>query len=53
MAFKGMQALLEKGLKVPDMPAVAGFDDLLEASTQSTQMPTVHQPLFEMVSRHS
>jgi len=48
MAIKGMQVLLMKGLKVPNATAVAGFDDILEASIQSTPVTTVRQPLFEM-----
>jgi diguanylate cyclase (GGDEF)-like protein len=48
MAIKGMQILRGKGISVPDSIAVAGFDDIMEASTQATPLTTVSQPQFEM-----
>jgi len=51
MAIQGMRILNDKGIKVPGSTAVAGFDDILEASTQATPMTTVRQPLFDMAWR--
>lgn len=48
MAIRGMRLLRERGFKVPGATAVAGFDDILEASIQSTPVTTVRQPLFDM-----
>jgi diguanylate cyclase (GGDEF)-like protein len=48
MAIKGMQILKGKGISVPDSIAVAGFDDIIEASTQATPLTTISQPQFEM-----
>jgi diguanylate cyclase (GGDEF)-like protein len=51
MAIKGMQILREKGFGIPGATGVAGFDDIVEASMQTTPLTTVRQPLFEMAWR--
>jgi diguanylate cyclase (GGDEF)-like protein len=48
MAINGMQFLHELGIPVPSGAAVTGFDDIVEASTQTTPITTVRQPLWAM-----
>jgi diguanylate cyclase (GGDEF)-like protein len=48
MAIKGMRILRDKGFDIPCEAAVAGFDDIAEASTQPVPLTTIRQPLFEM-----
>lgn len=51
MAIKGLQALRERGCKVPTRTAVTGFDDIAEAQAQMIPLTTVRQPLEEMARR--
>jgi diguanylate cyclase (GGDEF)-like protein len=48
MAIKGMHILRERGIEAPEDAAVAGFDDIFEASMLETPLTTVRQPLYEM-----
>jgi len=46
-ALGAMQALREAGRRIPQEVAVVGFDDRVEAKTQSPLLTTVHYPVFE------
>jgi hypothetical protein len=48
MALGAMQALKERGCRVPHDVAVIGFDNRLEGTTQEPALSTVHVPLYEM-----
>jgi signal transduction histidine kinase/DNA-binding LacI/PurR family transcriptional regulator/AraC-like DNA-binding protein len=48
MALGAMQALKEKGNKVPQDVAVIGFDNRLEGTTQEPALSSIHVPLYEM-----
>ncbi len=48
IAVGAMEALAEKGIRVPDDISIAGFDDTLLARTTHPQLSTVHQPLRRM-----
>jgi len=48
MAIGAMQAMLERGLRVPDDVSVVGFDDTAEAEIVTPHLTTVHQPLAEI-----
>ncbi|MGE5588367.1 MAG: LacI family DNA-binding transcriptional regulator [Clostridia bacterium] len=50
MAIGAMEALEEKGLRVPDDMAVIGFDDIRDAHLVRPRLSTVHQPIAEMGS---
>jgi len=51
MAFGAMQAIREKGMKVPDDYSIVGFDDMYFSSISSPQLTTVAQPLKEMATQ--
>ena len=51
MAFGAMQAIREKGMKVPDDHSIVGFDDMYFSSISSPQLTTVAQPLKEMATQ--
>ena len=48
MAFGALQALREKGVRVPNDVALVGFDDLPMAETTNPPLTTVAQPIREM-----
>ncbi len=48
MAFGALQALHERGIRVPDQVALAGFDDIAFAAMMSPPLTTVHHPMREM-----
>ncbi len=48
MAMGALQALAERGLKVPDDVAVMGFDDIPLSEFTSPGLTTVRQPLLRM-----
>jgi len=47
MAWGAIEAAKERGLRVPEDIAVAGFDNVLYSSLVVPAMTTVHQPKFE------
>ncbi len=47
-ALGALQALNERGLKVPDDVAMIGFDDRPESAVQEPALTSVSVPLFEM-----
>ncbi len=47
-AIGAMQALRERGIKIPAEVAVIGFDNRLEAPAQIPPLTSVQQPLIEM-----
>jgi DNA-binding LacI/PurR family transcriptional regulator len=49
MAFGGMEALREAGLRIPDDVSVVGFDDVPIAAWPSHGLTTVRQPVKAMV----
>jgi DNA-binding LacI/PurR family transcriptional regulator/signal transduction histidine kinase len=51
MALAVIEALEDKGLRVPQDVAVVGFDDTEESHSQIPPLTTVRQPLFEMGRR--
>lgn len=48
LALGAMQAIREKGLKIPQDIAVVGFDDIPFASFPEVQLTTICQPKYEM-----
>jgi len=48
MAFGALQALEERGLRVPQDVALAGFDDTSEAMVSSPPLTTVQQPIRQL-----
>lgn len=48
MALGAMQALKERGRRIPQDVAVIGFDNRLEGTTQEPALSSVHVPLYEM-----
>lgn len=46
--YGGLQALLDKGLRVPQDVAVAGFDDAPILQYAKPSITTLNQPLFQM-----
>ncbi|MCA9835362.1 MAG: LacI family DNA-binding transcriptional regulator [Trueperaceae bacterium] len=47
-AFGVMEAIKEKGLRIPDDISVLGFDDIPMANQVFPALSTIRQPLFEM-----
>ena len=48
MAMGALQALRERGLRVPHDVAVVGFDDIPSAPYFAPPLTTVHHPLYEL-----
>jgi len=48
MAFGAMEALQQRGIRVPADVAVTGFDDVREAQSLGVPLTTVHQSFFDM-----
>lgn len=48
LALGAIQAVKNKGLRVPEDIAVVGFDDIPVASLQEIQLSTINQPKYEM-----
>ncbi len=48
MAFGVMEAVRERGLKIPEDISVVGFDDIPQATSVHPSLTTVRQPLEEM-----
>ncbi|WP_052361514.1 substrate-binding domain-containing protein [Geminisphaera colitermitum] len=48
IALNVLKRCAERGCRVPDDIAVAGFDDLPQSAVCHPTLTTVHQPLFEM-----
>jgi len=51
MVLGAVNALRERGLRVPDNMSVVGFDDLEEARFASPPLTTIRQPLYEQGRR--
>jgi LacI family transcriptional regulator len=47
-AFGAMEAIRERGLRIPEDVSVVGFDDIPQASVTYPKLTTVHQPLVQM-----
>jgi anti-anti-sigma regulatory factor/putative methionine-R-sulfoxide reductase with GAF domain len=48
MAFGALTALYERGLRVPEDVALAGFDDTKEAAASTPSLTTVRQPIYQL-----
>ncbi len=48
MAFGVMEAVRDRGLRIPEDISIIGFDDIPQAMQVSPQLTTVQQPLAEM-----
>ena len=48
MAFGAMSAAQERGLKVGEDVAIAGFDDIPMAETSHPSLTTMHQPIYKI-----
>ncbi|MGC9522890.1 MAG: substrate-binding domain-containing protein [Anaerolineae bacterium] len=48
MALGAMQAIKERGLRIPQDVAVIGFDNRLEGTIQDPALSSVHVPLYDM-----
>ncbi len=46
MAFGALEALQQRGLKVPDIVALTGFDDVREAQSMGVPLTTVYQSFY-------
>jgi LacI family transcriptional regulator len=51
MAFGVMEAVRDRGLRIPDDVSIIGFDDIPQAATVNPPLTTVRQPLAEMGAR--
>jgi signal transduction histidine kinase/DNA-binding LacI/PurR family transcriptional regulator len=51
MAFGAMEALQQRGIRVPADVAVTGFDDVREAQSLGVPLTTVHQSFYDMGTR--
>lgn len=51
MAFGAMEAVRDRGLRIPDDVSIVGFDDIPQAATVYPPLTTVRQPLAEMGAR--
>lgn len=51
MAFGGIRALLEKGIRIPQDISVVGYDDVIVSSLITPSLTTVRQPVYEMGKR--
>ncbi|NIA09967.1 MAG: substrate-binding domain-containing protein [Nitrospiraceae bacterium] len=47
-AFGAMEAIYEKGLKIPEDIAIVGFSDDIRASLMPTPLTTIRQPAYEI-----
>ncbi|MER2535918.1 MAG: LacI family DNA-binding transcriptional regulator [Rhizobiaceae bacterium] len=50
MALGGMEALRERGARVPEDIAVVGFDDIPAAAWRTNSLSTIRQPLDQMAA---
>ncbi len=50
MALGSREAILEKGLKIPEDMALVGFDDIIASSLKGVEITTVSQKKYEMGS---
>jgi len=48
MALGAMQALKERGRRIPQDVSIIGFDNRLEVTTQEPALSSVHVPLYEI-----
>jgi sigma-B regulation protein RsbU (phosphoserine phosphatase) len=48
MAFGALQALEDRGIRVPDDVALGGFDDAREAAASRPSLTTVRQPIHKL-----
>ncbi len=46
MAFGALEALQQRGIRVPDSIALTGFDDVREAQSMGVPLTTVHQSFY-------
>ena len=51
MALGAMEALIQRGVSVPDEIAVAGFDDLSNSVMVTPPLTTVRQPIYQMARK--
>ncbi|NOH00901.1 MAG: substrate-binding domain-containing protein [Chloroflexi bacterium] len=51
MAFGVLEALQQRGIRVPDEIALTGFDDVGEAQSMGVPLTTVHQSFYEVGRR--
>lgn len=51
MALAAMEALKERGFKIPKDISIIGFDDIEEAQISSPPLTTINQPLYEMIEK--